>query len=336
MSGTDLDGPVVGIDLGGTKILAAVISRGGEILSRSKRKTRSERGPAEVLDRMAECARDAVQAAGLSMSDILAVGVGSPGPLDPIRGVVLHTPNLEGFVDVHIKGELESRLGLPVFVDNDVNVGMYGEFVYGAARGVQHAVGLFVGTGVGGGIIIDGRLHHGCSLNGGELGHMILETRGPRCGCGNRGCLEAFASRTAIQRDLKTAIKKGKETVVTQLVKGDLNKITSSVLKEAVEQKDAVVQQILKSVCKYLGIAVGSLLNILSPEVVVLGGGVVEAMPEFFIERVKKHAFRIAFPICCENVRIVPSALGDDAGIMGAGALARERFAHEPLQLARG
>ncbi len=232
MSGTDLDGPVVGIDLGGTKILAAVISRGGEILSRSKRKTRSERGPAEVLDRMAECARDAVQAAGLSMSDILAVGVGSPGPLDPIRGVVLHTPNLEGFVDVHIKGELESRLGLPVFVDNDVNVGMYGEFVYGAARGVQHAVGLFVGTGVGGGIIIDGRLHHGFSQNGGELGHMILETRGPRCGCGNRGCLEAFASRTAIQRDLKTAIKKGKETVVFESY-SEIRKVTVSKINES-------------------------------------------------------------------------------------------------------
>ncbi|HPA46024.1 MAG TPA: ROK family protein, partial [bacterium] len=145
------DRPVLGIDLGGTKILAAVVDPNGTILSRSKRKTKSEKGPADVLERMAACVRDAVQAAGLQMSDIASAGVGAPGPLDPIRGIIIDTPNLK-FVDVHLKDELESRISVPVFVDNDVNVGTYGEFVYGAARGVQDVVGLFVGTGLGGGV----------------------------------------------------------------------------------------------------------------------------------------------------------------------------------------
>jgi glucokinase len=328
VTATSLDGPVLGIDLGGTKILAAAIDKDGQVLSRSKRKTKAQRGPGEALDRMAECAQDAARAAGLEMTDIIAAGVGAPGPLDPIRGIIIDTPNLK-FVNLPLKDELEARISVPVFVDNDVNLGMFGEFVYGAARGVQHAIGLFVGTGVGGGVIIDGKLHHGFSLNGGELGHMVLDPDGPTCGCGNRGCLEAFASRTAIQREIEAAVKAGKKTVVPKLVNGDLSQITSNVLKKAIEQDDTVVEEILKSVCKYLGIGVGSLLNILSPEVVVLGGGVVEAMPDFFIERVKKQAFKIAFPVCCENVRIVASALGDDAGILGAGALARQRLSQE-------
>ncbi|MFH1739667.1 MAG: ROK family protein [bacterium] len=325
MKKADLEKPVLGIDLGGTKILAAVVDNEGRILSRSKRKTRSEQGPEKVLDRMAECARDAVEEAGLEMGEILSAGVGSPGPLDPIRGIIIDTPNLK-FVDLPLKDKLESRISVPVFVDNDVNVGVFGEFVYGAAKGVKDAVGLFVGTGLGGGIILNGNLHHGFSLNGGELGHMILDPNGPTCGCGNRGCLEAFASRTAIERDIRKGIANGKKTVVPDIVKGDLSRITSGVLKKAVDADDPLVKQILRSVCKYLGVAVGSLLNILSPEVVILGGGVVEAMPEFFVDRVKKKAFKIAFPICCKGVRVVASQLGDDAGILGAAALGRERI----------
>ncbi|HOE10206.1 MAG TPA: ROK family protein [bacterium] len=320
------DRPVLGIDLGGTKILAAVVDPDGKVLSRSKRKTKSEKGPADVLDRMAACAREAVEEAGLQMSDIASAGVGAPGPLDPIRGIIIDTPNLK-FVDVHLKDELESRISVPVFVDNDVNVGTYGELVYGAARGVQDVIGLFVGTGLGGGVIINGRLHHGFSLNGGELGHMILDPDGPVCGCGNRGCLEAFSSRTAIQREIEFAIRAGKSSIIHELVKGDMSQITSSVLKKAFEANDPVVEKVLKTACEYLGIAVGSLLNILSPEVVVLGGGVVEALPELFVKQVRKKAFKIAFPICCKNVRVVASELGDDAVILGAAALGRERLA---------
>ncbi len=329
MENTDLKGPVLGIDLGGTKILAAVVDNEGQVLSRSKKKTKSEKGPEDVLDRMADCAKDATEAAGFQMNDILAAGVGAPGPLDPHRGIIIDTPNLAGFVDIHVKEMLEERISRPVFMDNDVNVGMFGEFVYGAAKGVEDAVGLFVGTGLGGGIIINGRLHHGFSLNGGELGHMILNPHGPECGCGNHGCLEAYSSRTAIQREIENAIEAGEKTVVPDLVKGDMGRMTSSVIRKAYEKDDKIVRNTLKFAAKHLGIAVGSLLNILSPEVVVLGGGLVEAMPDFWVERVQKKAFKIAFPICSENVRIVASALGDDAGILGAAALARERLKEE-------
>ena len=247
------------------------------------------------------------------------------GPLDPATGIVIFAPNL-GWRDVPLKAELEARLGFPTFVDNDVNVGTLGEHVFGAGRGVQNVVGIFVGTGIGGGIILQGELFHGASKTAGEIGHIIVKAGGPRCGCGTRGCLEAIASRTAMTKQFRKAIrKKGQKSVLSKLTGGDLEAIRSGVLAKAVGMNDKLTLKVLKKVTKYLGIGIGSIVNFLNPEMIVLGGGVVEALDGTFLDNIRAAAEKYALPNTLDGVKIVQAELGDNSGILGAAALARQR-----------
>lgn len=315
----------LGVDLGGTKILAAVIAADGKIISRAKKKTKARRPQEEILNRVALSCREAAQEAGLELNQIKAVGVGSPGPLDPVKGCIIETPNLN-LTGAPVVPFLQNDLGLPAFLDNDVNVGTVGEFVYGAAKGYKDAIGIFVGTGIGGGVIINGQLLHGLSLNAGELGHMKIVVDGDRCGCGQRGCLEAYASKTALIRNLKKAFRDKKPTLLRELIKNDWSLLTSKVFQMAVAKKDKLVVTELKKSAKYIGVAVGSLLNTLSPEIVVIGGGMVEALPDLYLPIIEKFAKQNSFPIMWQDVKIVPAALGDDAGILGAAAIAMTRL----------
>jgi len=316
---------VLGIDLGGTKILTAVVTQSGEVISRAKKKTQAKKSTAVILDRLAMCCRDAVEAAGMNFKQISGIGIGSPGPLDPIKGEVIETPNMN-LTGAPITAHLEKQFKVPTFLDNDVNIGTLGEFTYGAGKGKKHVVGIFLGTGVGGGVIVDGKLLHGFSLNAGELGHMKLVVGGDVCGCGLKGCLEAYASKTAIIRRMKKAVDSGKPTILTDLIGSDWTKLTSKVFKQAVADNDKLVKTEIRRAAKYTGIGVGSLLNILSPEVVVIGGGLVEALEDEIMPLVRRHAERNCFPIVSKGVQIVPAKLGDDAGILGAAALAWQRL----------
>lgn len=322
---------VIGIDLGGTKILSAVIASDGRVVARAKKKTRPERGQQAILDRIASCARDAVEAAEITMFDIQGVGLGSPGPLDLVRGTVIETPNLP-LNDAPLVASLERDLGLPVVIDNDVNIGTLGEKVYGAGRGVDDVVGLFPGTGLGGGIIIDGRLHRGHSMNAGELGHMTVAMDGPGCGCGKKGCLEAFASRTAIVKRIRKRVENSNkgEHPIEKLVNGNWNRVTSGVLVQAIAAGDKLVPEALDEAAVALGIGIGSLCNILGPQKVILGGGVIEALGETMFDTIRKHAKENAFAINIDDVDIVPAELGDDAGILGAAALIWQALGDRP------
>ena len=316
---------VIGVDMGGTKILSAVIDVKGNILGTAKVPTKAGRGAIEVIDRIADCVRKAIDESGVDAESIQAIGIGAPGPLDPATGVVIFAPNL-GWRDVPLKAELEARLGFPTFVDNDVNVGTLGEHVFGAGRGVQNVVGIFVGTGIGGGIILQGELFHGASKTAGEIGHIIVKAGGPRCGCGTRGCLEAMASRTAMAKQFRKAIrKKGRKSVLSELTGGDLGSIRSGVLAKAVAMNDALTLKVLKKATKYLGIGIGSIVNFLNPEMIVLGGGVVEALDDTFLDNIRAAAKKYALPNTLDGVRIVQAELGDNSGILGAAALARQR-----------
>lgn len=319
---------MLGVDLGGTKILAAAVTESGKILGRSKKKTKAERDPEEILARVVECCHGAVADAGLTLDRIEAVGVGSPGPLDPVRGVVLHTPNLN-LSDAPIAPYLNEKLGKPVFLDNDVNVGTLGEYVYGAARGKEDVVGIFLGTGIGGGLIINERLIHGKSYNAGEIGHLKVKAGGARCGCGQRGCLEAYASKTAMIRRLRKAVDRGETTALSQLIGTDWSKLTSRVFAKAYDQNDPLVVGEIHRAAKYTGVAVGSLINLLSPETIVIGGGLMEAMGGRMLDRIKAKARKCAFEMIYDTVEIVPAQLGDDAGILGAAALAFKKRAAE-------
>ena len=320
------DDYVVGVDMGGTKILAAVIDAKGEIVQQAKRATKPKKGPEEVIERITRCIREAIDSAELNPSQIRAIGIGSPGPLDPETGVIIFAPNL-GWSNVPLKAKLEANLSIPTFVDNDVNVGTLGEYAFGAGQGVKNLVGIFVGTGIGGGIILDGKLFHGVNKTAGEVGHMIVEAKGPRCGCGNFGCLEAVASRTAITRDLQKAIlKKGKKSKLTELNGGNLDLIRSKAIARAVKHGDKPTIKVVQRAAKYLGISVASIVHFLNPEMVVLGGGVVEAMGDSLLDPIRHAAAEYALPTTMDGVQIVAATLGDNAGVIGASVLARERL----------
>lgn len=316
---------VVGVDMGGTKILSAVIDAEGNILSTAKIPTKADKGPSIVIDRIAESIQRAVDKSGVVAASIQAVGIGAPGPLDPATGVVIFAPNLR-WKDVRLKEELEARVNIPTFVDNDVNVGTLGEHVFGAGKGFQNVVGIFVGTGIGGGIILQGELFHGASKTAGEIGHIIVKAGGPRCGCGTRGCLEALASRTAMAKQFQKAIlKKGQKSVISELTDGDLKTVRSGVLAKAIRLNDKLTLKVIKKATKYLGIGIGSIVNFLNPEMIILGGGVVEALDDTFLNDIRAAAEKYALPNTLNGVQIVPAKLGDNSGILGAAALARQR-----------
>ena len=317
---------VIGVDMGGTKILAAVVNAEGRILASAKIPTKADKGANVVIDRIASCIQKAIDKSRVAPESIQAVGIGAPGPLDPGTGVVIFAPNL-GWKDVPLKAELETRTGILTFVDNDVNVGTLGEHTFGVGQNVQNLVGIFVGTGIGGGIIMQGELFHGASKTAGEIGHIIVKADGPRCGCGTRGCLEALASRTAMTKQFQKAIlKKGKKSILSELTGGELGLIRSGTLAKAIQRKDKLTLKVLKRATKYLGVGIGSIVNFLNPEMIVLGGGVVEALDDTFLDDIRAAVEKYALPNTLNGVQIVRAKLGDDAGILGAAALARQRF----------
>ena len=312
---------VVGVDLGATKIYAAVIDKQGNIINTARTKTKSELGFNSVVDRIFECTMEAVNNAGITLAQVGAIGLGSPGPLNLTEGKVIETPNL-GWKDAPLKSRLEKTLKKPVKIDNDGNVGLLGEYAYGAGHGAQHMIGFFVGTGIGGGVIIDGKMLHGFNENAGELGHMIMDPHGPLCGCGNNGCLEAFASRTAIEKYIRIEKINGRVSSIFEKLRKKNETMRSSMLLECYQENDPVVTEAINRSSDYIGYASASMLNIFNPEVIVLGGGIVEAFGETYVKNVRNVAINNAFDIASKNVRIVPAELKDDSAILGASFLA--------------
>lgn len=320
-------GNILGIDLGGTKVYAALFDENGAILGKARNKTEAEKGDAAVFERIVKTGMEAVDASGTAVRDIIAVGIGSPGPLDYETGYIIDTPHLS-FKDFPLGPRLSDAFGCPAYVDNDVKVAVYAEQKQGAARDANVVVGLWIGTGIGGGIVINGELFHGHTKNAGELGHIVIKAGGPRCHCGARGCLEALASRTGMAREIKDAIKLGKKTVFAKHQKR-LARLSSGDLLDAYKSGDKVAMKVLDQAAKYIGIGAGSLINALGPDVIVFGGGVMEAMSEILLPEIDRSARKVAFQYNMAEVRIVKSELGDDAGIVGASIIARERLKSE-------
>lgn len=322
------DKPVVGVDLGGTKVLAGVVAPDGKILSTVKRATKPEGGPEAVVARIVKSVQEAIKEAKLETRDILALGSGAPGPLDPDNGVVLHTPNMPGWDNVPLAKMLGDAVGVPAFIANDVDLGTLGEFALGAGQGCRHVVGIFVGTGIGGGLILDGELWQGWRRAAAEIGHMIVLADGPYCGCGNRGCLEALASRTAIERDIWAGIKAGRESLIPELLKNDDKaRLTSGALAEALKRGDTLVADVLGRAQFYLGLGIASVVNFVDPELVILGGGVIEAFGDEFLEPIRRVAYQnFINKRGARSVRIVAAGLGDNAALLGAAVYARRRL----------
>lgn len=314
---------ILGIDLGGTKVLAAVIDAEGRIVARARAKTQAWRDDEEVFETIARTGHRAVDRAGITPRQIAAVGIGAPGPIDFDTGYIIEAANLR-LKNFPLGPRLAEEFNRPTFVENDVNAGLYGEFKAGAARGASEVLGVFIGTGIGGGLVLNGALYRGFSKGAGEIGHIIVQAGGPRCGCGNRGCFEAVASRTAISRDIRSATKRrGRSALGKALAKQD-GLLSGKELKAAYDANDALVRKVAHRAAKRIGIGIGSLLNVLGAEMVVLGGGVIEAFGDDFVERIRRATRDIAFDVNFKNATITRAELGDDAGVIGAAMLARE------------
>lgn len=313
---------VVGIDVGGTNIVVGTVAEdGSDVLGIVSEPTLSEHGADAVVDRIVRLARASMAEAG--PRDIVGVGIGSPGPLDTKSGIVLITPNL-GWTNFPLRDRLSTALGLPATLDNDANCAVFGEWWRGAAQGARHVVGLTIGTGIGGGIVLDGQIYHGASDVAGEFGHMTIDFSGRRCKCGNYGCLEAYASGPAIAARAVEDIETGAETSLAQYVDGDLSRITAQIVYEAANDGDSYALEMVRETAKLLGTGVANILNIFNPEVVVICGGVTLAGPRLFEplgHEVKRRAFKAAWEVC----RIVPGALPGTAGVLGAAAVFMQR-----------
>ena len=318
---------VLGLDLGGTKILAGVVDASHRVLGRSKQATPAREGADALREALIRAGREALESAGIGAEQLAAVGIGSPGPLDLDSGVIRSSPNLD-VTDFPLKKILEEAFGQPVAVQNDVRVGGYGEAKLGAGRGARELIAAFVGTGIGGCIIRDGRIVTGVTGNAGEIGHLIVKAGGPKCGCGRRGCLEAVASRTAITKRIHKAIKKGASTPLAEVVKHKHTRLKSKELSSAYRSGDPVAVHEVERAARFLGLALGGLINTIGPDLIVIGGGVTEAIGMPFVELVRSAARDQAMADPDRRVRIEMAALGDDAGMLGATLVARDRFLH--------
>lgn len=315
------------LDIGGSKILGAVMNENNEILCRVKRKTKPELGREAVDDRIKKVIHELMSTYGMDKKDLKAIGVGAPGVIDTRSGRIHFAPNLP-WKDHDIGRIMEEEFQVPFVVGNDVNVGVLGEWKYGAAKGYSHVIGIFVGTGIGGGIIIDGKLFTGSGFSGAEIGHMIINTEGPLCNCGQRGCLEAYSSKIAITRELRAGIDMNIPTVLEDILTEKVGVIKSSDLKKAVHLGDQLAVSTLQRAAYYLAAGVGNLINIFNPQIVILGGGVLEALEEEVLTLVKSYINRFAWPDMLSQTRIKAARLRDDAVLYGARALITETLGY--------
>ena len=314
------------IDLGGSNIAAAAV-KDGKVLAHHKNNTKANKGSDVVIGRIEKTIRKVAGKMDSSPKDFQALCIGAPGAVNLETGMVYDAPNLD-WTDVPLGSVLQDRLGLPVFVDNDVNVGVLGEFVHGAGKGSQHMVGIFVGTGIGGGVIINGEMHFGGRGSAGEVGHMVVQPGGRVCGCDRRGCVEAYASKTAIAAAIREQIESGRDSYLKKtLTKKNHKPLSSNLIEDALLAEDQVTMEAVKDAQYYLGLLTANLVNVLDPDVVVFGGGLVEQLGDDFLKPIRNTAQEHYLQQTdAGRIQIIPAALGDHAGTIGAAEAAKRRY----------
>lgn len=313
--------PMIGFDLGGTKMLALVLNDENQILGRERRKTKEKNTSELNVNRVFETIKLSLESANLAIKSLGGIGIGVPGTLDLKNGVVLEAPNL-GWKKIPLKDLLEKEFCCQVVISNDVDAGVYGEYCFGAGRDSMSVLGVFPGTGIGGGFVKNGELFTSGFASCMEIGHIPVVADGLICGCGRRGCLETVASRLAISAAASLSVYRGEAPNLQKISGTDVSLIRSGALAQAIAAGDKKIEQIVRYAAMQLGKVIGGLINILAPETVVLGGGLVEAMPEIYLEEVNKHSRNHVMPSFENIFKIVPAKLGDDATAMGAAAWA--------------
>jgi len=312
-------GFVVGLDLGGTKILSICLDANREIVGRDYRETEADEGADAVISRMVESAR-----AAAGGRELRAIGVSAPGPIDTNRGIVTEAPNLPGWFDIPLQQRIRDLTGLPTWVENDANAGALGEHRLGAGRGSQHMVLVAVGTGVGGGLILDGRLYHGATGGAGEVGHMIVDPAGTICGCGRAGCLEAVASGRALDKAAEVIAANEPDGAVARIARNESDGPDARILDLAAKEGDQAAIDALIRAGNFLGAGLTNLVNLLNPDVIAIGGSVRHS--EVYVRTATEAMRRDAFAQHSADVRVVLAELGDEAPAIGAALIALENL----------
>ena len=310
------------LDVGGTKVLGAIFNENREIVYRLKKRSKAEGDSSQNVEKViAGVVEEMMKESGIKKNQVHAIASCAPGVIDQDTGVVLFTPNLP-WRNYDLKGAMEKRFGIPFFVGNDVNLGVLGEYKYGAARGYQNVVGFFVGTGMGGGLILNGELYTGHQFKAAEYGHMILNPEGPLCNCGQRGCLEAYSSKQGMSAYIRQQVSRGRKTLMADAVADGV--FRSKALKKALKENDPVAMEAVDRACHYLAIATGNMINTISPDLVLYGGGIIEALGDLFLEKILSEVDRYCMTAIRPTVDIKNASLGDDSVIYGCLALIEE------------
>jgi len=311
------ESPLLAIDLGGTKIVAALVSSKGEIMAREYTPTLAEEGTEAVIGRILSTIDSLISKANMSRSFFSNVAIAAAGAIDSEKGIVTASPNLPGWHDVPLKEIVEKATGLETFLINDASAAALGEHYFGVGRGVNNLIYITMSTGIGGGIIIDGKLYSGVSGSAGEIGHTTIDINGPRCNCGNIGCLEVLASGKAVAREAQRCIARGTKTMIIELAEGEPHNITAQTVAAGAQKGDALASAIISKAANYLGIGMVNLVNTFNPEMIIVGGGMAQ-MGDMLLEPARKVVAERAFQLPAQRVRIVPSQLGDNAAVLGA------------------
>ena len=311
----------LGIDLGGTNIVAGVVDENLKVVAKGKVKTNSPRPANEIADDMAKACFIACEKAGIDIENIYACGIGTPGTINPIAGTVVYANNLK-FDNVPLTAMLKERTGVEFIIENDANAAAYGEFLAGGGRGVDDCIAGTLGTGVGGGIIIGGKLFSGSNYAGGELGHMVINVDGEPCSCGRKGCWESYASATALIRQTKEAMEKNKDSVMWELAGGKLENVNGKIAFDGMRMGDKTACEVVETYEKYVALGLANIINILQPQKICIGGGISNEK-ETLINPIKNFIKEENYPTMGTPCEILTAQLGNDAGIIGASQLYR-------------
>lgn len=314
----------VGIDLGGTKILIALVNKEtGEVIYHVKKKTKKDKGPKNIMKKMIEGIEELFEESRISKDEISSIGVGAAGQIDRQNGVLIGAPNLDCY-DLNIKEILQEHFNLPVYLGNDVEIATIGEQKFGAGKGCDDFVCVFVGTGVGSAIVKVGKIITGATGTAGEIGHIIVDLNGRQCACGAHGCLEAYASRSAIERRIEGALKKGRQSCILDYLETGKS-ITSSMIQKSIEREDELVIQCVTEASEYLSGGIASIINFINPKLIILGGGLIEAVDYFYQKTIKKAKAK-SLPVPAKQIEFKKAELGDFSGVIGAAFLEDRGF----------
>jgi len=314
--------PVLAVDLGGTKIIAAIIS--SKVIAREYQLTRADEGPPSVIKRILSTIDHLLDLRNLDPSQLDSMSIAAAGAIDIEKGLVTLSPNLPGWRNIPLRDVVREKYGANTFLINDASAAVLGEHHFGAGKGVNNLIMLTVGTGIGGGIIINGELYPGPSGSAGEIGHMTIDINGPKCNCGNIGCWERLVSGKAVAEEAIRRLGQGEKSSLTEIVGGKIKSITAEKVSLAAQNGDFLALEVISKAATYLGIGLVNLVNIFNPEMIIIGGGLAK-MGDLLLEPARRVVKERAFQVSARLVRIVPAQLGDDAAVLGAAIFARQQ-----------